>query len=480
MKILLTGVTGYIAQRLLPVLLEKDFEVVCCVRDKNRFNIKNYDTTKLSVIEVDFLKAESLKKIPKDIDVAFYLIHSMSTQEGDFGNMEEVCANNFKECIEQTNAKQVIYLSGISNTEKLSKHLSSRKNVETILSESNFALTTLKAGIIVGSGSASFEIIRDLVEKLPFMITPLWLKTKCQPIAIRNVVEFLIGVIDKEETYNNSYDIGGPDILSYKEMLLRFAKIRGLKRRILIVPVMTPRISSYWLYFVTATSYALAKNLVNSMKIEVVCKPNSLAAALHIDPIDYDTSIKLAFDKIEQNQVLSSWKDAQTSTLLNDGISKFIEVPTNGCFKDVRTRKLEENNTALNKIWAIGGKTGWYYGNWLWEIRGILDQIVGGVGMRRGRKNDTELFTGDALDFWRVMVASKEEKRLLLYAEMKLPGEAWLEFKIDENNVLTQTATFRPLGLFGRLYWYAVLPFHGFIFKGMINKIANNIKSNIA
>jgi uncharacterized protein YbjT (DUF2867 family) len=472
MKILLTGVTGYIAQRLLPVLLKNGHEVICCVRDKNRFNNKNQLASKLSIIEVDFLNHESLQQIPNDIDVAYYLIHSMSTQKGDFENMEEICASNFKNRIEQTNVKQVIYLSGISNADELSKHLSSRKNVETVLSNSNFALTTLKAGIIVGSGSASFEIIRDLVEKLPFMITPRWLKTKCQPIAIRNVVEFLIAVIGKTETYNMSYDIGGPNVLSYKEMLLRFAKIRGLKRRIVIVPVMTPKISSYWLYFVTSTSYALAKNLVNSMKIEVICKPNNLAVLLGIKLIDYDTSIQLAFDKIEQNQVLSSWKDAQTSDIISKGISQFIEVPINGCFKDIRKMKVENCDVSLDKIWAIGGKTGWYYVNWLWEVRGLLDQIAGGVGMRRGRKSTTEIFSGEALDFWRVLIANKEDKRLLLYAEMKLPGEAWLEFKIDEDNYLIQTATFRPTGLLGRLYWYSVLPLHGLIFKGMINKIA--------
>lgn len=472
MKILLTGVTGYIAQRLLPVLLENGHEVICCVRDKNRFNRKKYTTSNLKVVEADFLKKPSLKEIPNDIDIAYYLIHSMSTQSGDFENMEELCAENFKNRIEQTKVKQVIYLSGIDNAAELSKHLSSRKNVETILRDSKFALTTLKAGIIVGSGSASFEIIRDLVEKLPFMITPRWLKTRCQPIAIRNVVEFLERVIGKSETYNKSYDIGGPDILSYKEMLLRFAKIRGLKRRILIVPVMTPKISSYWLYFVTATSYALAKNLVNSMKVEVICKPNNLTAMLGIKLIDFDTSIKLAFDKIEQNQVLSSWKDAQTSDIFREGFSKFIEVPVNGCFKDVRTIKVKNSQASLEKIWSIGGKNGWYYGNWLWEMRGFLDQLAGGVGMRRGRKSDTEIVSGDALDFWRVLLADKDEKRLLLYAEMKLPGEAWLEFKIDENDILTQTATFRPLGVLGRLYWYAVLPFHGFIFNGMIHKIA--------
>jgi len=479
MKILLTGVTGYIAQRLLPVLLEKNHEVVCCVRDKDRFKSKKYSGYNLTIIELDFLSLESLQNIPDDIDVAYYLIHSMTTHSDDFGNMEEICSTNFKKRLEKTNAKQVIYLSGISNNEELSKHLSSRKNVETILSGSSFSLTTLRAGIIVGSGSASFEIIRDLVEKLPFMITPRWLNTKCQPIAIRNAIEFLIGVIGMTETYNKSYDIGGPDILTYKEMLLRVARIRGLKRRIIIVPVMTPKLSSYWLYYVTSTSYSLAKNLVDSMKVEVVCKSNSLADLLNIELIDYDTAIKLAFDKIEQNQVISSWKDAQTSNLLNKGVSNYIEVPTNGCFIDIRKRKLQDADTVLDRIWRIGGKTGWYYGNWLWKLRGFVDKLFGGVGMRRGRRSNTDLLTGEALDFWRVLLAQKEDKRLLLYAEMKLPGEAWLEFSIDEKNVLTQTATFRPLGLLGRLYWYAVLPFHVLIFNGMVNKIsvANDINN---
>lgn len=476
MNILLTGVTGYIAQRLLPVLLDNGHNVVCCVRDASRFNSQAYTGPNISVIEADFLNKESLASIPDNIDVAYYLIHSMSTQGGDFEQMEQICATNFKERIEQTRAKQVIYLSGISNADELSKHLASRKNVETILSGATYALTTLKAGIIVGSGSASFEIIRDLVEKLPFMITPRWLNTKSQPIAIRNVIEFLVGVIGRNETYNNSYDIGGPDILSYRDMLLRFAKMRGLKRHIVNVPFMTPRISSYWLYFVTATSFTLAKNLVNSMKIDVTCKPNTLATSLGIALIDYDTSIKLAFDKIEQNQVLSSWKDAQTSSIFKDGMSKFIEVPVHGCFVDVRRRSLTSSEAALERIWTIGGKRGWYYASWLWELRGFLDQLIGGVGMRRGRKSDTEIRAGDALDFWRVLLADKQEKRLLLYAEMRLPGEAWLEFKIDHNNVLSQTATFRPLGLLGRLYWFAVLPLHGLIFNGMIRRIADGVR----
>ena len=473
MKILLTGATGYIAQRLLPVLLQNGHEVICCVRDKSRFNYEKYSWLNLTVIEVNFLDETTLNQIPADIDAAYYLIHSMSTNIGDFATMEDVSAHNFKLQIEQTHARQVIYLSGITNEKKLSKHLISRKNVEEILKSDKYALTILKAGIIIGSGSASFEIIRDLVEKLPLIIAPRWLNTRSQPIAIRNVIDYLIGVLNNKPTYNNSYDIGGPEVLTYKEMLLRFAKVRGLKRTIWVVPVMTPRLSSYWLYFVTSTSYSLAIHLVNSMKVEIICKEhdlNEIIGGIHL--IGFDKAIKLAFGKIEQNQVVSSWKDALTSMTLNKGISSHIQVPVNGCFTDKRELKIENANLVLENIWSIGGTQGWFYGNLLWKIRGIMDKMVGGVGLRRGRKNPKEISAGEALDFWRVLLANKAEKRLLLYAEMKLPGEAWLEFKITDDNTLIQTATFRPLGVWGRIYWYAVLPFHGFIFKGMINNIA--------
>jgi uncharacterized protein YbjT (DUF2867 family) len=472
MKILLTGASGYIAQRLLPVLLSNGHEVICCVRDKARFDTEKYSSTYLSVLEVDFLKTETLQIIPADIDAAYYLIHSMATSTGDFEKMEESSAINFKNCIQQTKARQVIYLSGIVNEEILSKHLTSRKNVERIVGSGSYSLTTLRAGIIIGSGSASFEIIRDLVEKLPVMIAPRWLETKSQPVAVRNVIEFLSGVLLNGTTYNKSYDIGGSDIMTYKQMLLRFAKVRGLKRRIGIVPVMTPKLSSYWLYFITSTSYSLAQNLVDSMKVEVICKDNNLKELLGISPISYEDAIREAFEKIEMNQVQSSWKDALTSNTLNDGISKYAQVPVNGCFFDNRILHLSNCEESVKKIWSIGGKNGWYYADWLWGIRGFIDKLFGGVGLRRGRKNQTEISPGEALDFWRVLIANRKEKRLLLYAEMKLPGEAWLEFRIDNNNDLHQTATFRPLGLWGRLYWYSVLPFHSFIFRGMIRNIA--------
>jgi uncharacterized protein YbjT (DUF2867 family) len=474
MRILLTGATGYIAQRLLPVLLGNGHEVICCVRDRARFDSEKYSSVSLSLLEVDFLRAESLQNIPADIDAAYYLIHSMSTSTGDFEKMEEISAINFKNVIQQTKARQVIYLSGIVNEEILSKHLTSRRNVERILGSGSYSLTTLRAGIIIGSGSASFEIIRDLVEKLPVMIAPRWLETKSQPIAVRNVVEFISGVLLNETTFNKSYDIGGPDIMTYKQMLLRFAKVRGLKRWIGIVPVMTPKLSSYWLYFITSTSYSLAQNLVDSMKVEVVCKENNLKEILGIMPVSYEDAIREAFEKIELNQVPSSWKDALTSNTLNEGISRYAEVPVHGCFFDYRKLHIADNEKVINRIWSIGGSTGWYYADWLWGIRGFIDKLFGGVGLRRGRKNQNEISPGEALDFWRVLIADRREKRLLLFAEMKLPGEAWLEFRIDNQNVLHQTATFRPLGLLGRLYWYSVLPFHGFIFSGMIRNIAGD------
>jgi uncharacterized protein YbjT (DUF2867 family) len=389
MKILLTGATGYIGKRLLPVLIEKGHKVICCVRDKNRFPSEGiYTQPNVSVFEVDFLKGNQTADPIKDIDVAYYLIHSMSSDVKDFSSLEETSAKNFVNLVKQTSIKQIIYLGGITNEENLSKHLASRKRVEEILSQSGIPLTSIKAGIIVGSGSASFEIIRDLVEKLPVMIAPKWLNTKHQPIAIRNVLEFLTGVLLREETFNKSFDVGGPDVLSYKEMLLQFAEVRGLKRFILTVPVMTPRLSSYWLYFVTATSYKLAVNLVNSMKVEVVAKNNELEKMLGIKPISYKEAVQLAFQKIEQNNVISSWKDSLVSSSADNSLLENVNVPTNGCYVDKREKEISTGvEQVLNNIWSIGGVRGWYYADWLWHIRGFLDKLVGGVGLRRGRTN---------------------------------------------------------------------------------------------
>lgn len=471
MKILLTGANGYIGMRLLPELLEQGHTVVCAVRDRKRFSTAPESLEKLQVVEIDFLLEPEAGKLPAGIDVAYYLIHSMSSSTSDFDEMEALSALNFTRYMEETTVKQVIYLSGIVNEEKLSKHLRSRKNVEDILYRGNFNLTVLRAGIIVGSGSSSFEIIRDLCEKLPLMIAPKWVLTKTQPIAIRDVIQFLLGVLGKEGTFNDSFDIGGPDILTYREMLLGYARVRGIRIRIITVPVMTPKLSSYWLYFVTSTSFKLAMNLVDSMKMEIVAKDNRLQEILGIKTHSYEEAIKLAFRKIEQNLVLSSWKDSMVSGRMQKRLEKYIQVPQYGVLTDEKKMKVSDRESVLNAIWRIGGETGWYYGNWLWRLRGFLDKLNGGVGLRRGRTHPDRFFPGDSLDFWRVLLADREGGRLLLYAEMRLPGEAWLEFKLN-GNCLHQTATFRPLGLKGRLYWYAMLPFHYFIFEGMIREIA--------
>ena len=473
MKILVTGSTGYIGKRLIPLLTNDKHNVVCAVRDKLRADKSYFEEDLIDIVEADFLKPETLKSIPKDIDVAFYLIHSMSNSSKDFESLEEKCAINFKNQIEKTNATQVIYLSGITNEDNLSKHLQSRKNVEDLLVSNSYGLTIFKAGIIVGSGSSSFEIIRDLVEKLPFMIAPKWLNTKTQPLAVRDVLSFLHRSVGRKELYNKSYDVFGPEVLTYKQMLLQFAEVRGLKRYILTVPVMTPKLSSYWLYFVTSTSYKLATTLVDSMGVQIIGKPSNINEILNVKPKSYKEAVALAFEKIEQNSIVSSWKDSMISSgRLRKNLHKYINVPTFGCFTDYKERKVNDTTKTLNKIWSIGGTNGWYYGNFLWKLRGYIDKLVGGIGLRRGRTSPTDLDAGDALDFWRVIYADKSQQKLLLYAEMRLPGEAWLEFKI-EDGLLKQTATFRPRGLWGRLYWYSVLPFHGFIFSGMIKKLVD-------
>jgi uncharacterized protein YbjT (DUF2867 family) len=470
MKILLTGATGYIGKRLLPILVAQSHEIICCVRDKNRFYTPKEFEKNVEVVEIDFLKEQTLSAIPEDIDAAYYLMHSMSSSSDNFDDLESISATNFVQRLNQTNTKQVIYLSGIVNDKSLSKHLSSRKKVEDILNTGKFAATTLRAGIIVGSGSASFEIIRDLVNKLPIMITPKWLNTRCQPIAIPDVLEFLSKSLLNPLTYNQNFDIGGPDILTYKEMLLGYAKAKKLKRWIFTIPVMTPKLSSYWLYFVTSTSYKLATSLVSSMKVEVICRDHRINELLHIQPMTYQQALSRALVKVDEDKVVSSWKDSLVSGRFNSNMSEYLKVPKKDCFIDRRKKEIIDRDFTIERIWSIGGDTGWYYGDWLWDLRGFIDRLYGGVGSRRGRTNRHDIHSGDALDFWRVLYANKEEGKLILFAEMKLPGEAWLEFKII-NNTLYQAATFRPRGIWGKLYWYSVLPFHGFIFEGMLNKL---------
>ena len=488
MKILLTGATGYIGQRLLPGLAEAGHEVVCLVRDARRFALP--DTmpealrAQVRVAQGDLLKPETLTDLPLDIDAAYYLVHSMSGGDKDFFQLEQDSAHNFTQYLDRTGAQQVIYLSGIANDHDLSVHLRSRSAVESVLAGAQKAqLTVLRASIIIGSGSASFEIIRDIVEKLPVMVTPRWLNSRCQPLGIRDVMFYLVAVLGNPACLGQNFDLGGPDVLTYKEMLLGLAAQRGYRRWITTVPVLTPRLSSWWLYLVTSTSFSLAQSLVESLKNDTVADPaRSIARAVPHQCMSYREALALAFQRIEQNEVVSSWSDAMSSGTLRQNYMDAIQIPKNGMFFDRQlrpfTRPVAE---VLDNIWRIGGDRGWYKTDWLWRIRGLLDKLVGGVGLRRGRRSPSRLRAGDPLDFWRVLVADRAAKRLLLYAEMRLPGEAWLQFRIVDNedgtHALEQLAAYRPEGLAGRLYWYSVLPFHGIIFKGMVKNLTEFGKS---
>ena len=482
MKILLTGATGYIGQRLLPLLAAAGHDVVCLVRDPRRFALP--DTLpealhpRVSVAKGDLLRPKTLAALPTDIDAAYYLVHSMSGANHDFFQEEQQSAQHFVQYLDTTPARQVIYLSGIANDTNLSVHLRSRRAVENVLSQARRAkITVLRASIIIGSGSASFEIIRDLVEKLPVMVTPRWLNSRCQPIGIRDIMFYLTAVLDNPACCGRAFDVGGPDVLTYRQMLLGLAAERDYKRWIVTVPVLTPRLSSWWLDLVTSTTFSLAQSLVESLRNDTVCDPGkSINAVVPHAPMSYREALALAFTRIEQNEVVSSWSDALSSGTMRQNYMDAIQIPKNGMFFDRQLKSFARPVAeVLDNIWRIGGDRGWYKTDFLWKLRGLLDKAVGGVGLRRGRRSPSRLRAGDPLDFWRVLVADKPGRRLLLYAEMKLPGEAWLQFRIvdqpDGTHAVEQLAAYRPRGLAGRLYWYSVLPFHGIIFKGMVKNL---------
>lgn len=483
MKILLTGANGYIGQRLLPLLVKKGHQVIALVRSSRRIKVSAQCKEHVRVIEGDLLNPESVKDLPKDIEIAYYLVHSMTQHQGHLDEMEASIARNFLRLIEPTNTRQVIYLSGLVGDEKLSPHLRSRKRVEDILLTGPVPVTTLRAGIIIGSGSASFEIMRDLVEKLPVMITPRWVQNKCQAIGIFDVLDYLVSVIDHPKCLGESFDIGGPDVMSYREMLLKFAEVRGLRRYIIRVPVLTPRLSSYWLYFVTSTNFSLARSLVESLKNNAICQNTRIHKIIPKKCLGFEEALKRTFQKVEENIIVSSWKDSMVMSELKPNLLEYVQVPHFGCLSDRREVEFHcDPRQVKQTVWEIGGKRGWYYMNWAWSLRGLIDQLFMGTGLRRGRTHPKRLRAGDALDFWRVILADEKQGRLLLYAEMKVPGEAWLEFIISPDDkgggILKQTATFRPAGLLGRAYWYAIYPIHCFVFQGMADSIIDYASKN--
>lgn len=475
-KILITGASGFVGKRLILNLLNQGHQIyaLCRIRGTKVFA---EDRPNLHYIWGDLRNPETIKGIPKDIEAAYYLVHSMSEIACNLVDTESEVVEQFLKGVKNSHIKQIIYLGGIINDEKrLSPHLKSRLLVEKALKQSGIPYTVLRASIIIGAGSASFEIIRDLCEKLPIMIAPKWINSLCQPIAIGDVLFYLSSVLLNQKCINKTFDIGGPEALTFKEVMLRYAKFRNLKRWIISVPVLTPRLSSYWLVFITSVRYSLCSYLVESMKTSTVVQLDEIKKIIPHLCLTYKEALELAFQKISQNEVVSSWMDSWEIRGINPSIENYIQVPDEGCLKDERRVLIKDSKTAaIERIWRIGGSTGYYALNWAWHLRGLFDQMIGGVGLNRGRRHPFEIQVGDSIDFWRVIRADKENGDLILFAGMKVPGEAWLQFKFEQKNhqwFLVQRATFRPKGILGRLYWYALVPFHFFIFRKMAKALA--------
>lgn len=472
MKVLLTGSTGYIGRRLKQKLLnDENVELKLLVRNKKTISPTILD--KVEVIEGDTFNKESLKEALKDVEVAYYLIHSLSNE--NYKDLDKTSAQNFLDVAEECGVKRIIYLGGLGvKNENTSEHLLSRIETGEILSSNkNVQTIWLRAGVIIGSGSASFEIIRNLTEKLPVMTTPKWVDTKAQPIAVNDVLSYLHDSLYMEVKENLIVDIGSEQ-LSYKEMMKKTANALGLKRFLIPVPFMSINISSYWLNLFTPVPFTVAKALIEGLKSEVVIQnDNAKKYYQNITPISYEDAVKSAIKEIEENQVISRWNDK------GDGVWEKVEQKeiSKAIFID---RKEEDiSNIEASKIYqsfiSIGGDNGWFDFDFLWELRGIIDKLIGGVGLKRGRRSQCDLRISDCLDFWKV-VDLKENERLLLYAQMKVPGSAWLEFKIQDNKLI-QSAYFYPKGVFGRLYWYALVPLHYFVFNNMIKSIIKKAKS---
>ncbi|MBX9924534.1 MAG: SDR family oxidoreductase [Rhabdochlamydiaceae bacterium] len=471
-KVLVTGATGFIGKRLLFQLLDLGHEVYALSRIRG-IPIGSFDHPNLHVIYGDLKDPSKIDPIPQDIDAAYYLIHSMAEKVNNLLEHEQKTAQNFVNLLEKTDCKHIIYLGGIIDEKNnLSPHLFSRQQVENVLKSSKIPVTVLRASIIIGAGSASFEIIRDLVEKLPIMVAPKWIKTLCQPLSIVDVLFYLSASLLNKDMFHQTYDIGGPEVMSFKQVLINYAKFRNLKRFLIEVPILTPRLSSYWLVFISSVRFSLCSYLVESMKHNTICHIGNINAVIPHTCLSFEETLKRAFMKISQNEVVSTWMDAWQIEGSDPDLTKYIQLPQGGCLKDEKTFPLRcSREESIARVWKIGGNQGWYGLEWAWQLRGLIDKMLGGAGMNRGRRHPFEIEIGDSIDFWRVVKADKKEGHLILYAEMKLPGEAWLEFLVKEKK-LHQTALFRPKGVLGRLYWYSMIPFHFFIFKKMAQKLS--------
>jgi uncharacterized protein YbjT (DUF2867 family) len=479
MHVLVTGATGYIGGRLVPRLLEAGHIVRVLARDPARLQGRSWES-EVEVVEGDVLKPATLTAAMQDIEAAYYLIHSMG-DSADFHARDLRAARNFGAAAKDAGVQRLIYLGGLGDPQAaLSPHLRSRQETGAVLSESGVPVTEFRAAVIVGSGSLSFEMIRYLTERVPIMICPKWVYTRVQPIAIRDVLSYLVLALETPACNGQIIEIGGADVLTYGQMMEGYAAVRGLRRWLVPVPVLTPRLSSYWVHWVTPVPSSIARPLIEGLRNEVVVRDNAAREMFpEVEPLDYQQAVSLSLAQLNAGQVETAWSDALYSSQRD--VEPLVLTTHEGMILERRQRVVNASPAAAFRAFAgLGGARGWLYFNWAWRLRGIMDRMVGGVGFRRGRRDPQHVRIGDALDFWRV--EDVEPDRLLrLRAEMKVPGRAWLQFRaepLDNGQTrLTQTAFFAPKGLFGLLYWYVLYPVHGLIFSGLIRQLVTLAES---
>jgi uncharacterized protein YbjT (DUF2867 family) len=473
MRILVVGASGYIGGRLVPLLQARGHDLVLMSRDARPLTDRFPDAR---VVAADLLSPVTLAPALEGVDVAYYLAHSMGAGERDFAERDRQAARNFAQASARAGVARIIYLGGLGDdAANLSNHLTSRHETGAELAAHGVPVTEFRAAVIIGSGSASFEILRHLTERLPIMITPRWVGTRCQPIAIRDVLDYLVGALEHPDL-RGIVEIGGPDVLSYGDMMRTYARLRGLRRLMIPVPVLTPRLSSYWVNLISPVPAGIARPLIEGLRNEVVVRDPGPARALGLSPVSYLEALRRAMDRADPDDLVSTWFDAYAAP---DRATFSSLTSTEGMIVERRQRAVRASpEVVFAEIERLGGRGGWPYANVLWRVRGLVDRVVGGVGMRLGRRDPDKLRVGDALDFWRV-----EEVRgpslLRLRAEMRVPGRAWLQYEVtpaDGGSRVVQTAFFEPKGLPGLAYWYVLYPVHGLIFRGTVRVLAERAK----
>ena len=474
--VLVTGATGYVGGRLVPRLLDAGYRVRCLVRDPARLQGRPW-LERVEVFQGDVLQPATLVAAMQGVDAAYYLIHSMSAS-ADFHQRDLTAARNFGAAAQAAGVQQIIYLGGLGDPgADLSQHLRSRQMTGEALREAGVPVTEFRAAIIVASGSVSFEMIRYLAERIPVMICPQWVYTRVQPISIRNVLEYLVAALETPESRGEIVEIGGSEVLTYGDMMMGYAEVRGLRRVLLPVPVLTPRLSSHWVHWMTPIPAEIARPLIEGLRNEVIVRDDTARRLFpDIQPLDYRTAVRRALARLEASQVETAWSDALVTS--QGDVSPVVLTTQDGMIIERRQRLVRATPGDVYRAFTgLGGQRGWLYANWAWSLRGMVDRLMGGVGLRRGRRHPNAVRAGDALDFWRVE-AVEPDRVLRLRAEMKLPGDAWLQFEArpqsGQETLLLQTAFFAPKGLLGFLYWYLLYPLHGLIFSGLIRNLARS------